>query len=223
MVDSKPRVLAGAILFVSGALGFLGGGWVTGAGSRYPLQSVEFPLGDVQDIAVDREGNILVALGFYGRIQLYDSEGRFKRGWPADAGGGSFTVAFRNADVVASYANRRRSTFLFDLTGKRLAETSEPSPPDHRGAPSIRTPDGSTLRLRNRLLWPAVVREKDGVTSTVVAGPWYLRPVTGPVPACFLVLAGILLIKRPPARMRERHRSAEAVAEAELILKSRTR
>jgi len=32
------------------------------AGSQFPLPSLELPLGDVQDIAVDNDGNILLAL-----------------------------------------------------------------------------------------------------------------------------------------------------------------
>jgi hypothetical protein len=187
------------ILVAMGAVGFLGGFLFATAGSRFPVPSVEFPLGDVQDVAVDKEGSILLALGFYGRIQLYDSAGRFQCGWPADARGGSFTVAFRSANVVASYAARRHSTILFDLGGKRLNEESEEPPPEHRGgAGLIRLSDGSALRVQHRLLWPTLVRHKDGVTSTVVTGPWYFRPITGPLPTWLLMVGGALLGKGLP-------------------------
>jgi hypothetical protein len=169
------------------------------AGSQFPLPSLELPLGDVQDIAVDNDGNILLALGFYGRIQLYDSAGRFQRGWPAGARGGSFTVAFRNGAVVASYASRRGSTVLFDRNGKRLSEQAEAAPPNHGGgASSITLPEGGTLQMQHRFLWPALVRQKDGITSTVVTGPWYLRPITGPLPTWLLIVAGSLLSREQP-------------------------
>jgi hypothetical protein len=159
------------ILLAIEALGFLGGFLFATAGSRFPVPSVEFPLGDVQDIAVDKVGDILLALGFYGRIKVCDSAGRFQRGWPAGALGGPFTVAFRGADVVASYAARRRSTILFDLRGKRLNEMAEEPPREqHGGSSSISLSDGSTLRVQHRLLWPALVRHKNGVTSTVGGG-----------------------------------------------------
>jgi len=200
---------SGKILLALGALGFLGGFLFATAGSHFPVPSVEFPLGDVQDIAVDKEGNILLALGFYGRIQLYDSAGRFQRGWPAGAFGGSFTVAFRGADVVASYAARRRSTILFDLRGKRLNEWAEEPPREHRGqASSISLSDGSTLRVQHRFLWPALVRHKDGVTSTVVTGPWYFRPVTGPLPTWLLMVAGVLLGRLGRPRILAKRRAA---------------
>jgi hypothetical protein len=197
------------ILFAIGALGFLGGFLFATAGNRFPIPSVEFPLGDVQDVAVDEDGNILLALGFYGRIQLYDSAGRFQRGWPADALGGSFTVAFRGANVVASYAARRHSTILFDLAGTRLNEEAEEAPPEHHGgASSISLSDGSTLRVQHGLLWPALVRHKDGVTSTVVTGPWYFRPITGPLPTWLLMLAGALLGKQGLRRILAKRRGA---------------
>ena len=181
---SKLRPAISAILTAAGLFGFLGGGLVAFAGDHLPLSSIEFPLGDIQDIAVDPEGNILLALGFYGRIQLYDAAGHFQRGWSADSRGGSFTVVFRSGGIVASHAVRRGSTVLFDLSGRRLSETTADPLPEYRGPSlSVSAPDGSTLRVRDRILWPKLVREKDGVTSTVLTGPWYLRTLTGPFPA----------------------------------------
>ena len=66
MTKSNLLDWSGNILFVIGALGFLGGFLFATAGRRFPIPSVDFPLGDVQDVAVDKDGNILLALGFYG-------------------------------------------------------------------------------------------------------------------------------------------------------------
>jgi hypothetical protein len=188
-----------------GAIGFLGGAFVALAGGGLSLQSVEFPLGDVQDIAVDSGGNILLALGFYGRIQLYDSQGRFQRGWSARASGGAFTVSFRGADIVASYAVRRGSTLLFDLMGTRLDDAEEHSFHERlTGAGSIHAPDGGTIIVRSRFLWPTLVHERDGITSTLVSGPWYWRPFTGPVPTWLLMVVGGLLRWRRWPWIRER-------------------
>jgi hypothetical protein len=209
-VIRKLRTWSGALLFSLGAIGFLGGAVVALAGSGLPLGSVEFPLGDVQDIAVDRKGDILMALGFYGRIQVYDSRGHFQRGWSAEARGGGFTVFLRGPDTVASYAVRRGSTLLFDLAGMPLGESAEYPSVEHRtGARSTGAPDGSTLSVRRRFLWPTLVREKDGITSTLVTGPWYWRPVTGPVPTWLLMVAGTLLkLGRMPRISRRRLKTA---------------
>lgn len=205
----KLRYWASTTLVVLGAVGFLGGALVALTGSRLPLRFVEFPLGDVQDIAVDAKGNILLALGFYGRIQLYDSQGRFQRSWAADARGGPFTVAFQSADLVASYAGRRDSTVLFNLSGDRVGEgTERPSPERRNRSLSISAPDGSVLSVHHAFLWPILVREKAGISSTVVTGPWYLRPVTGPLPTWLLMVFGALLHKGAVSRIWRRRKPA---------------
>ncbi len=188
-----------------GLFGFLGGAVVAMAGNRLPMRAFEFPLGDVQDLDVDRDGNVVLALGFYGRIQLYDANGRFRRSWSADSRGGPFTVSFQSADRVASYAGRRDSTVLFNLAGDRVREEAKPAGPKAATwSPSINAPDGSTVTVYRRLFWPRVVREKGGLASVLVAEPWYLRLVEGPVATWLLFAGGGLLNRHTLARMGAR-------------------
>jgi hypothetical protein len=192
-----------------GLFGFLGGAVVALAGNRLPMRAFEFPLGDVQDVDIDREGKVVLALGFYGRIQLYDANGRFRRSWSADALGGPFTVSFQSPDLVASYAGRRGSTILFDLAGERVREDAEPArPKSETGAPSINAPDGSRVTVQRRLFWPNVVREKGGVSSTLVAEPWSMRFIEGPLPTWLLFCGGGLLNRHTLARIRARRKRA---------------
>jgi hypothetical protein len=193
------RTLASAFLTIARLVGFIGGGI---AGPRFRVPSLEFPLGDVRDIAIDRDGTIALALGFCGRVQLYDPRGRFLRGWPADARGGSFTVAFRSPGVVASHAVRRGTTVLFDSNGTRIGELTEsPDSEEGQGQLSVAMPDGSTVRIHHRLLWPTLVREAtDGTASVLAPGSWWLRPLTGPVTCWIVLIAGVMLSRNGPAR-----------------------
>jgi hypothetical protein len=186
-----------------GVFGFLGGAVVAMAGNRLPLQAFEFPLGDVQGVDVDREGNVVLALGFYGRIQLYDANGRFRRSWSADALGGSFTVCFQSPDLVASYAGRRGSTIVYNLAGERVREDAEPARPKTQSAAlSIEAPDRSRVTVHRRLFWPKVVRDKGGVTSTLVEERWYMRLAEGPLATWLLFCGGGLLNRHVLARIR---------------------
>jgi hypothetical protein len=198
-IDRARTILTGlgVAVFAIGLCGFGLHALQDLASDRGWLRSFEFPLGDVQDIAVDRDGRLLLALGFYGRIQLYDAGGRFIRGWSADSLGGAFTVAFQGPDLVQSYANRRRSTILFDINGRRRDDraASSPDSTEHRtGATAVTAPDGSVLSVRLRYLWPAIVRQTGGDAVVLITGPWYLRPLTGPLPTWSLMLAGCLLV-----------------------------
>lgn len=52
----------------------------------------EWPAGYVEGIAKTSQGEYIVPLVPSGRIQLYDSQWHFLRGWNVDAEGGEFTV-----------------------------------------------------------------------------------------------------------------------------------
>jgi hypothetical protein len=199
------RYWFGGTLAAAGLIGFIAGGVVAFAGDSLPLRSIEFPLGDVQDMAVDPSGNVVLALGFYGRIQVYDAQGRFQRGWSAEARGGSFTVAVDDSGLISSYASRRGSTLVFNPDGRVITTADSGSQRGH-GETAIATADGSVLTLRHRFLWPTLVREKNGVVSVLVTGPWYLRPFTGPVPTWLLMMVGVLV----SARKRRLGRPTEA-------------
>ena len=194
--------LTSAVAVIVGIVGFLAGAVVALAGHRLSLRSVEFPLGHVQDIAVDHQGNIILALGFYGRIQLYDANGRFRRSWSADALGGEFTVSFRQPDLVASYAGRRGSTVFYTLAGEPVREERDEASgsPDDKPL-SIAGPGGTRLSVHRPLFWPMVVRETDRGVATLIAEPWYLRPVEGPLPTWLLACAGGLLSRRTLGRI----------------------
>ena len=199
-------LLSGAAALI-GLVGFLGGAVVAIAGSRVPLRGVEFPLGDVQDIAIDADGNVALALGFYGRIQVYDAIGRFRGSWSADALGGAFTVSFRSSDRVASYANRRGSTVLFTASGERIAEESTATPPGSKESLGVTTAHGATITVKRRLFWPTVLIEKGGTTSTLLSEPWYLRPIEGPIATWLLMVLGGVLNRSTLSRIKARLRA----------------
>ena len=209
MTATRVWDVACVIAALIGLPSFIGGALVNMAGNRLLMRSVEFPLGDVQSVDVDAQGNIVLALCFYGRIQLYDASGRFRRSWSAEALGGSFTVSFRSPDMVASYASRRRSTVLYNLVGDRMHEEPETdSQTAQTGTGWVDAPDGARVTVHRRLFWPTVVREKAGLSQTIIAEPWRFRLVEGPLPAWLLLVGGGLLNRKTLTRIRARRRHA---------------
>src|SRR5688572_3677847 len=82
----KPR-LHGIIALAGGAILLFSvaiiPAWELTAWIRGPeaSASMQFPLGHLEDVAVDSQGRIFVAEGLFHRIQRYARDGKFERGW----------------------------------------------------------------------------------------------------------------------------------------------
>jgi len=109
-----------ALIFL--AIGF--GGWIGGLLINQGLinYSNEVPLGHPSGLVVDEEGNIYIGLAFYGKIQVYNSDGVFLRNWHAGASGGAFNMAIsENQNIIVSTA-RGDKQIVFDKLGKVISE-----------------------------------------------------------------------------------------------------
>ena len=81
------------------------------------LSNVEFPiLAETQVIALP-DGGTLAALLPLNRIQRYDLNGRFERGWFVHAAGGMFSVSLMTPKKIAACSVRGRNMEVFDLDG----------------------------------------------------------------------------------------------------------
>jgi len=83
--------IAGLFLMV-GAGGFFAAG-LSAMGVITLPDSFEWPSGYVRGVVQTQDGKYVVPHIPAGRVQLYDSQWRFIRGWHADASGGDFSVA----------------------------------------------------------------------------------------------------------------------------------
>ena len=78
-------------LFIAvGAMGFLGSMLSAVGGLNWLPDSFEWPAGYVDGVVYTNNGIYIVPLTPSGRVQLYDAEWKFIRGWHVDAGGGTF-------------------------------------------------------------------------------------------------------------------------------------
>src|ERR1700746_137699 len=91
-------MLAMGSLVMIGAAGFFVIG-LSGAGILKTPSSFEWPAGYVKGIAGMADGTYIVPLVPPGRVQLYDHEWKFLRGWNVNASGGAFTVGCGPGDT----------------------------------------------------------------------------------------------------------------------------
>ena len=191
-------IIIGGICLATGILGFLTGMFASFGALNWVPSSFEMPLGHLDDIAVDEYGNIYCALQFYSRVQVYDRDGRFLRGWPVNPPGGAFQIRAKTSGQI-EITTVREDLSVFTPEGQ-LIEYKEDVPGywgefEREADDYRRNQDGSTLSVKGPIYNRHVVRvPPSGETKTVICTPWYLWLFAGPMPVFLLMPIGMLLI-----------------------------
>lgn len=108
--------LLGFGMILIGFIGFIGGALIS---MGFIDIDRELPLGDIQGLATDKDGNIYLGLGFYGYIQKYSNTGKFVGNWKVHySNGGSFNLAI-NSDTLLVKTARGDKVISYDLSGKQ--------------------------------------------------------------------------------------------------------
>lgn len=198
--------LSASALLLLGCVGWFGGALTLIHKPAWISSNTQLPLGDLQSVALDSQGRIYCGLGFYSRIQVYDNQGRFLRGWWVDAGGGMLRFHVAEGDRLEVEAVRRDRVFTFDPNGHLIESNQETETQrevfDRRDQLAAADARGRTFAIRNRLFWPHVVREDQAGQTTVVSTPWYLWPIMGPFPAWIFCAVGIVTLGITAVRRR---------------------
>lgn len=133
-----------------GFIGFLSG--------TYDFDATwQLPNSDRGDAAISETGDIFITSNFYGRIQKYDSQGVFVKGWSVNNRGGIFWIGIDHG-TLESYTARGRTLETFDLNGTLLAsrmyekheETKVPRALDPKILSIVTRSDGTHISLKGR-------------------------------------------------------------------------
>jgi hypothetical protein len=140
-------VWAAGFLIVSGALGFFGSG-LAANGVLKVSPSIEWPAGYVRGVVQSSDGTYVVPLEPTGRIQLYDSQWKFLRGWQVDAEGGGFKVVIPAPTLVDVYTARGRIHYTYTFAGELESAREYSDPFDN-------VPHGRSMIVPTFLwMWP---------------------------------------------------------------------
>ena len=104
-------------------IGFSGGFLVHLGLYKVIPNSFEMPLGDLEEIAVDSDGNIYCSSQFYSRVQVYDTQGKFLHGIFINTGG-TFWIRINSNDQLEVAIARGDKLIRFDKNGKLLNSSS---------------------------------------------------------------------------------------------------
>jgi hypothetical protein len=106
-----------------GLLGF--GGFFAQAMSAEGIlklpKSYEWPAGYVSNVIRTANGRYVIAIVPAGRVQVYDSDWHFLRGWNVNALGGNFKVAVDSGGAVDVFTARGEHQYTFDQNGDLIS------------------------------------------------------------------------------------------------------
>lgn len=194
----KITKITSSLLMIFGACGFFGSAicWAL-AMSEKPWVStwMRFPLGDLNDVVVDGNGQIYCAILGNQRIQVYSKEGEFLRGWFARSGGGRFDLWWDNDGFlhVVGYQH-----YIFNKEGVFLEEVEVDSSQEIAMYDNIisgepKDDSGCVYKIRNRHIFPKIVKiAPDEKESVIVSDPLFVWPVQGPLQGWFTLMLGFM-------------------------------
>lgn len=196
------------LLMIIGFIGWFSGFILSSGLYRIIPDSFEMPLGDLQGIAVDSEGNIYCGSKYYSRIQVYDIDGRFLYGRHIASAMGVFKIKINNYDQleVATYSGDKR--YIFAKDGTLLSKRSNAAN-FLAGFDKINNyycydeKRDITYRIKPILLpWPKsmpflgshiVKKDASGKETVIIKTPFYKWLFMGPFPGFLLLFIGLLI------------------------------
>ena len=113
--------LASAFLVVGG-IGFFGSALSAVGGLNWLPHSFEWPVGYATGVISTNNGLHLVPHTPSGRVQVYDSDWTFIRGWHVDAGGGTFKLVASEDNRIEVITARGDWHYVFSSEGQLLSK-----------------------------------------------------------------------------------------------------
>jgi hypothetical protein len=115
---------AGSMLVAVGLIGFFAGHVAAVGGLNWLPASFEWPVGNVDGVVRTSDGLNIVPHQYASRIQVYDDEWRFRRGWQLDSGGGLLKLFVTDPFHVHAVTARGEWHYVFDLEGRVVSKQS---------------------------------------------------------------------------------------------------
>ncbi|GAB5471040.1 MAG: hypothetical protein Kilf2KO_40700 [Rhodospirillales bacterium] len=179
----------GKVLFALGSLGFLLLFLILFLGHSYPVPpNWNLPLPFTPTVLfAPGKGLFSVAQGD-SRMQAYDLQGRFEKGWSINPGGGLICTLLVD-DRIYVFSSRNEQAEVFDLDGNRLEE--EGGPPTETACYDAPPTVEVTAQLSGWTVRPA----ETGAPVILIDRPWW-QYATINIWTCFaiIVIGGLLKV-----------------------------
>ena len=215
---------AAMILLIAFGMAAFFGGLLCSTSLGNHMNHVEFPLGDVQGIAVDSQGRIYCALQFYQRVQVYDRQGKFLNGWHIPSSSERFYLHLRGDDRLEVVMSKSYKSYLYNYHGELLGSCLCPfADMVHQFHNSNFCFDskGNSYRITHALINPKIKKtDSKGKSAIFIRMSLFQTIVSAPTVAWLLILIGLIILtvtdmtEYPPMLMltiyqKKKHRSQQ--------------
>ena len=179
-------------VFAFGLICHPASGWLN---ITMPSSVIRFPLSYLESIAIDESGNVYCLSGFYNRIQVFDNEGTFLKGWFVDLPGGGRRIRSEKDGEISLFSENNRTKMVYENNGLLLSKSKFESEefkllyPENSGPRKDAL--GNSHQIESPFFWIKVTRtSSEGNRDVVVKDPTGLWFVT-----IFFPFAWFALIK----------------------------
>jgi hypothetical protein len=114
----------GWVFVAIGATGFFGSAFLAVGGLRWWRLNFEWPMGFAKGIVKTPDGFFVVPHTPTGRVQVYDANWKFQRGWFVDASAGTFKLGLESSNKIEIITARRQMRYVYALDGTLLTQTT---------------------------------------------------------------------------------------------------
>lgn len=189
--------LVGIFLAILGCLGWT----TTFAPSVISNLNIEYPLGVLKSIAVDSSGRIYCGIEAYSRIQVYDKNGRYLKGWFIDSSGGSFKIKVDEKDLLHIATARNGIHYIYNVNGELISKQgnrksyyNEIATDDQQYRFIDR--EGNTYKIWGfSLLYPRIIKtDSSGIALEIISTPFYKWIFMAPFPSWFFGISGLIIL-----------------------------
>lgn len=113
--------VVGGLLVMYGVTSFFLTGLCADCGTDIVPTHFEWPMGLTNGILTTPSGMHVAPHDAAGRVQIYDSNWKFVRGWHIDGGGGTFKLCALEGERFEAITARGNSKFTYDLNGTLIS------------------------------------------------------------------------------------------------------
>ncbi len=154
--------------------------------------STELPMTHFSGAVFDREGFLYWGSTFFGRIQVYDPDGKFQHGWQIDTAMGSFRLDMNQNNHLEVATARNDLRITFNRMGEILNKSEDPEAFREFPAPKnkFEDPGGAIYEI----FGPGMFKTDQAEEKVLIGLPVYKWVLAGGIMSWSIALLGGVII-----------------------------
>lgn len=177
------------VLLLIGGFGFLRGFVTTMNAQSLEKTTQKLPLGGLEGVIIDNSGRIYCVSNFYGRVQVYDANGRFMYGLKV----GTVQDIYFDKDQNLMVQTKGNILNVFNQQGIIISQSENEAEYGDLASKRINFDEfGNQYKIKSPVLFPHITQiTPGGKERIIVANSFWEWLLAGPLPAWLFFAMGI--------------------------------